>query len=1000
MIKKYYSKKIEALSKLESDEHLFSEDVGETGAKRFLITKRKNMYELIKNNNNSCFYENIEELDRVKLHFDIDIKVSPSLNYNATYLEDKVKSCIQLYNKLLQNTFNMSSPKIIILDASVETKLSAHIIYTNVHFANMFSLKQFVFLINKEQREQCHIDPAIYRVGCFRMYGNSKAGKNNKLTFKRSYNHKYDDKEQVFMDSLITNICENSFLIDVQPFINTEIKQLKKQHTENFAVKLELTEEQRSELFNEAEKCIKLLNNKRSDNYSDWINIGICLHGIENSQRCFDLFNKFSKQSDLYVNELECSRKWNSFSSKNITRKITIGSLKYMAKKDNPIDYGKIIANKITEYKYTESIKFEQEYMIDIKETILAQSNRNIVCEKLVDFIYNTSIKSLIINSAYNTGKTALLSSIFKEYSNIFKKVLIITYRKSLTSELMHNFDYYDFCSYESGCFFVDKLICQIESLHRIDISDDEDDIPKIPEYDLVIIDEVTSALNHYMSTTVNVPERVFNNMREIIKSAKKLICLDGDIDERCYDFTSDFGKVISLENTIKKNIKNFVFIKNVNTFNAQLSSDLKSGKNIFVVCLSASVAKIYAQLYKDYKTVLYCGDADDSIKKGLHNVENEWIKYQLVIITPCVESGVSFNKPHFYKQYVILSDNSTSQRGLMQMLGRVRQFELNDVSIHLNKLPYYGIEHNFSFTYDEVKEYVKYIKCNKNNIATPQYEILNIHNYVEKANKTKNNFIPHFLRLCNIKGHTYKYDDVKSIKMNQCATISAKDIISTTRLITNDEACRIRNKIIKSNATQIEKQCYEKYMYIKHWKLGALGDVNIKIRADFFKHWYGKTHVIYNLRLLLCKEDSMIPINKDHTGLEIINFKDIEDNAKSKLVVKLLADLGFGNISNKVIEKVDMDINIKKMIMTSEIFNLANSSLLFNKGKNSLQYIKDKYIKDNLDGEYIRYINLNILANYGLVIDISRKKKVVEQERVQYNAYQLKFINNINEYI
>lgn len=1008
MTLKYYNKKTEALQEIQYDEHLFSEDYGTYGAKRFLNLTRERMYELIKSKEINYYYENIEESDAVKLHFDIDIKVTSS-KYCATYLNDKIKMCIQLYNKLLLTKFKMETPKIIILDASIDTKLSAHIIYTNVHFKTISELKHFILLIDKDKRDMCHIDMAIYRVGCLRMCYNSKIGKNNKLIFKRSCNHIYDSKRQVFMDSLITNIdVLNSFCIDMTPYIKETIKVTKNKQNASSHINLILTEEEQNAQFNDAKNCIHLLSNKRADSYSDWILVGICLHGIENSTRCFNLFNEFSKKGKSYENEFVCIRKWNSFSNSNMLRKVTIGTLKFWAKEDNPAEYTlkfsipsikQADANKNIEEKKFESIKFEKEFMIDVKETILSQSQKgDIVCKTLVEFIDSASIKTLIIKSAYNTGKTSLLSSLFKEYGNQFKKILMITYRKSLTSELMHNFDYYNFCSYESECFGADRLICQIESLHKIDPSNVEDEVTEIPEYDLIIVDEVVSALNHYMSPTIDIPESTFNNMCDIISKSKKLICLDGDVDERCYDFSTHFGKIVTLENTIKKNIKNFKFIKNVNTFDKSLSEDLKNNKNIFLICLSASVAKEYAQIYKEYKVVLYCGDADDDIKKGLNDVENEWLKYQLVIITPCVESGVSFNKPHFYKEYIILSEKSTSQRGVMQMTGRVRQFESNEVLVHLNKLPYYQPNYYSYFTYNEVKEYVKHIKSDS---KTNLYETINIHNHVEKANKNKNNFISYFLYLCDKKGHTYSYDDVKSEKVNRINIVTMKEIIASSAMITNDKALEIRNKIIKSNATQVEKQCFEKYMYIAHWKITDVSDDSIK---SFFNDWYGKTYVIYNLRNLLSKEDYKVPVHKDtNTYADIINFKDVESNVKNKYVAGLLVDLGFNNVSNKISKLISdrsMAENIVKTIATNNIFNLKECDILFDKGKNSLSYIKEKYIKDGLSGEFIKYINLNILGNYGLVINITRKCTIAGKIKINRNMYKLSFIKNIDNYI
>lgn len=65
------------------------------------------------------------------------------------------------------------------------------------------------------------------------------------------------------------------------------------------------------------------------------------------------------------------------------------------------------------------------------------------------------------------------------------------------------------------------------------------------------------------------------------------------------------------------------------------------------------------------------------------------WIQYDVVIVTPTVESGVDFNVPYFDKMFTILSSGSTSQRGLLQMTARVRNLTNLDMEVYLNKMPY-----------------------------------------------------------------------------------------------------------------------------------------------------------------------------------------------------------------------------------------------------------------------------------------------------------------------
>ena len=158
----------------------------------------------------------------------------------------------------------------------------------------------------------------------------------------------------------------------------------------------------------------------------------------------------------------------------------------------------------------------------------------------------------------------------------------MITYRQSLTNDLYGSFKEYGFKNYLDGHYNANRIICQVESLYKLSqtifdgyYTDD------IPEYDLVIIDEIESILNHYRSTTIKDKEDTFSILKDIVYNSKKLLVLDGDFNNRSYDFISYFGQSIILENQIKKDKKHFIYTNNRSKFDDKLDEDLKNGKNI-----------------------------------------------------------------------------------------------------------------------------------------------------------------------------------------------------------------------------------------------------------------------------------------------------------------------------------------------------------------------------------------------------------------------------------
>ena len=248
----------------------------------------------------------------------------------------------------------------------------------------------------------------------------------------------------------------------------------------------------------------------------------------------------------------------------------------------------------------------------------------------------------------------------------------------------------------------------------------------KIPDqnkynYDLVILDEIESLLYHFTSPTIENKQYTFELMCDIIKNSKNILALDHTfiieltnllmnlINQKTYrkehtqktyqrtvskdESKNGFPKkdnIRIIHNKIKKDRKKFIFVKNYKKFDNSIDENLKNGKKIVIVSMTSGMALKYYEKYKSkYKTILHYSKSNDADKELLKNVEANWLDYDLVIYSPSIQSGVSFNIEHFDKLYIILSSNSCSPRDLMQMTNRVRQFKNNEVEVYLNKLPF-----------------------------------------------------------------------------------------------------------------------------------------------------------------------------------------------------------------------------------------------------------------------------------------------------------------------
>jgi P4 family phage/plasmid primase-like protien len=109
-----------------------------------------------------------------------------------------------------------------------------------------------------------------------------------------------------------------------------------------------------------AKKLVKLLKKERAEPYDMWKDVGLCLYGI--SDTLINEFIEFSKQSDKF--DINGSQKFWSDCKKNYNhtheKRLTIGSLKFWAKQDNPEEYTKFYNDFLNGYSLEDTVKLTE----------------------------------------------------------------------------------------------------------------------------------------------------------------------------------------------------------------------------------------------------------------------------------------------------------------------------------------------------------------------------------------------------------------------------------------------------------------------------------------------------------------------------------------------------------------------------------------------------------------------------------------------------------------
>ena len=95
------------------------------------------------------------------------------------------------------------------------------------------------------------------------------------------------------------------------------------------------------------------LSVKRAEDYTSWLNVGLCLHSISQSADMFNLWMEFSAKSPKSAgNDLvKLKRKWDlSMRAEGNGRRLTVRSLRHWAQLDNPMAFKEIIERDVISY--------------------------------------------------------------------------------------------------------------------------------------------------------------------------------------------------------------------------------------------------------------------------------------------------------------------------------------------------------------------------------------------------------------------------------------------------------------------------------------------------------------------------------------------------------------------------------------------------------------------------------------------------------------------------
>ena len=606
------------------------------------------------------------------------------------------------------------------------------------------------------------------------------------------------------------------------------------------------------------EKIVKLI---KPQDYHFWILIGMALKNEnKNSLNIWQDWSKYGPYIDTCVQE--CFDKWNRFKSNTNIDSVGIGTLKYYAKKDNPEEYFKLFnSNSLaleTELKNNPNMVSIEKSKIcnsmylfsNFKKIIKHDENDEKISETINKWIYENH-KCLCIKSEMDTGKTYLITELLKNYSAKFKRVLFVTHRTKFANDIYEKFKSMGFIHYQKDpdkMMFGDKIICQIESLHKLFAFNNS-------PFDLIIMDEIESVLNQFSSPTMKGTNYdILYKFTEMEKLANKLLYFDADFALRAYQYINNNIQkdplfIINKFTKCKRSITCYPTKKIV--YN-DIYTKLNENKNIAIISMSNKVGqKIYTNIiakFPDKKILLMTSKtcSDDKVKEKLDNVNTYWIDYDVIIYTSAIDAGISFNKKHFDSLYIFACNNCNGPRSLIQQTGRIRNLENDNIMTYVNPAQFNTkINNYYCYTFDEVYKYMMETTATYSSYHNPNIINVLAWNELEKLNKSRSSFLTILNRCCNnahikldIKNLQLTSENKEEMKIerkqdkieNKKEKEKDKQEFLVLPIISVEQAETIELKMANKTNTDLEAKILDKYRYMQEWKLDTITEETYNI--------------------------------------------------------------------------------------------------------------------------------------------------------------------------
>lgn len=365
----------------------------------------------------------------------------------------------------------------------------------------------------------------------------------------------------------------------------------------------------------------------------------------------------------------------------------------------------------------------------------------------LPDNIFNDGVT--IVKATYGTGKTFAVSKYIEDH--LGESVLYIAHLQTLCGQAASRFAIENYGDHKSGLHEHPCLSICINSTFKLLNND------TLPAYDVIVLDEIEQLLARLTGTGKDAIEHkvlVFSVLMRLIKTAKKVICLDADISKRTFDFIESCrpNEGFNFINNVYKNEKNlYVYGTELEVINLAKEAIANGEPALFATNSMNNSEQIFEGLYCENKRVINSKTSGlVENRQFMDDVNTQCKNDMLTIISPSLSTGFSIEAGHYQHNFGSFSHLVNTPLDCLQQLERDRvtldkHVYISDVKT-FHKAKSFNAAHDYNMTH--IDEYGKCVYQN------PCYSQL-----IENVNKSDaelmQDFKGSFIRLAEEKGYT-----------------------------------------------------------------------------------------------------------------------------------------------------------------------------------------------------------------------------------------------------